>query len=45
MIVARVGHNADSSDLTVAAILNHRPEIYTKQHAKWLAFKERCLKP
>ena len=45
MSVAKEGDNADSSDLTVAAILNYRPEIHAKQHAKWLAFKERCLKP
>src|SRR6202011_4455309 len=37
--------NTDSSDSTVAAILNHRPEIHTKQHVKWRALEKRCLKP
>src|SRR4029434_10721841 len=37
--------NTDSSDSTVASILNHRPEIHTKQHVKWRALEKRCLKP
>ena len=37
--------NSDSSDSMIAAILNYRPEIHTKQHVKWLAFEERRLKP
>src|SRR5436190_9133714 len=45
LIVGMAIQNTDSSDSTVAAILNHRPEIHTKQHMKWRAFEERCLKP
>src|ERR1700732_5612433 len=45
LIVGMAIQNTDSSDLTVAAILNHRPEIHTKQHVKWRALEKRCLKP
>src|SRR5258707_7649347 len=45
LIVGLAIQNTDSSDSTVAAILNHRPEIHTKQHMKWRALEERCLKP
>src|ERR1700720_1453550 len=45
LIVGMAIQNTDSSDSTVAAILNHRPEIHAKQHMKWRAFEERCLKP
>jgi hypothetical protein len=45
LIVGLAIQNTDSSDSTVAAILNHRPEIHTKQHVKWRAFEEGCLKP
>src|ERR1700737_315610 len=45
LIVGMAIQNTDSSDSTVAAILNHRPEIHTKQHVKWRALEKRCLKP
>src|SRR6266567_4838411 len=45
LIVGLAIQNTDSSDSTVAAILNHRPEIHTKQQLKWRAFEEGCLKP
>src|SRR4030095_4592278 len=37
LIVGLAIQNTDSSDSTVAAILNHRPEIHTKQQLKWRA--------
>src|SRR2546430_7961853 len=45
LIVGMAIQNTDSSDSTVAAILNHRPEIHTKQRVKWRALEKRCLKP
>src|ERR1700732_5187157 len=45
LIVGIAIQNTDSSDSTVAAISNHRPEIHTKQHVKWRALEERRLKP
>src|SRR6266481_7097655 len=43
LIVGMAIQNTDSSDSTVAAILNHRPEIHTKQHVKG-AFQEHRLR-
>src|SRR4029453_13357421 len=45
LIVGLAIQNTDSSDSTVAGILNHRPEIPTNQQLKWPAFEERCLQP
>src|SRR6266516_331977 len=45
LIVGLAIQNTDSSDSRIAAILNHRPEIHTKQQLKWRAFEEGCLKP
>src|SRR6266705_4350711 len=45
LIVGLAIQNTDSSDSTVAGILNHRPEIHAKQHVKRRAFEEGCLKP
>src|SRR6202035_5311996 len=43
LIVGMAIQNTDGSDSTVAAILNHRPEIHTEQHVKG-AFQEPHLK-